>query len=78
MPGVLIGAVVLAFAKSITMWVMVPAWLVFAHRLGITAHCPPKEKKRGRKESPQDPQDGPDGQQPEEERQEHAAAHRER
>lgn len=78
MPGVIVGSVVLAFQASVTLWVMVPTWLVFAHRFGTTAHCPPREKRRARRKTAQDPEDGPERQQPEEEREADTAAHRER
>lgn len=38
MPAVLIGAVFLVFHDSRLMYVLVPAWVVFAYRLGRTAH----------------------------------------
>lgn len=73
MPGLIVGTVILVFTKNAAMWVVVPAWVFAAHKLGRTRHCPPKEPGRGEKKVAEDSGDSHQGQQSEEERADHSA-----
>lgn len=68
MPALIVGTVVLVFTENTVMWVVVPAWLFLAHKLGRSTHCPPKEPGRDRKKVAEDSGDSDQGQQSEEER----------
>lgn len=69
MPALIAGVIVLVFSKNGAMWLVVPLWVFFAHKLGRTSHCLPKERRRDRKKVAEDSGDRDHGQQSEEERQ---------
>jgi hypothetical protein len=70
MPAVLAAVLILIFSKPVSLWVIVPAWLFFAYRLGFVRHIHEEEPdgeegEHGSEEGTKDPENGREGQQPE-------------
>jgi hypothetical protein len=66
MPAVLAGLLILPFSRPLSMWVLVPVWMVVAYRLGHVRHIHEEESDAEEQEgSGEEPADSAEEQQSE-------------